>query len=66
MASVIVWAAWIYLWIGVAVALLFLTLGIERVDPASRGTYAFRPLLLPGATLLWPFVVRRWAQKGFY
>lgn len=66
MANVIVWAATIYWWIGVAVAVLFLTFGIERVDPASRGAYAFRPLLLPGAALLWPVVLRRWARAGFF
>jgi hypothetical protein len=31
------------------------------VDPAARGAYAFRPLLLPGLVLLWPLVAWRWA-----
>lgn len=66
MANVIVWAGYIYIWIGVAVAVLFLTVGIDRVDPAARGAYAFRPLLLPGVALLWPYVLRRWAAKGFW
>lgn len=66
MANVIVWAGYIYVWVGIAVAVLFLTVGIERVDPAARGAYAFRPLLLPGVTLLWPYVLRRWAAKGFW
>ena len=66
MATLIVWAASIYVWIGLLVGVLFLVVGIERVDPAARGAYAFRPLLLPGATLLWPWVLRRWAAKGFF
>jgi len=48
------------------VAVLFLAFGLDRVDPAARGAYAFRPLLLPGATLLWPYVIRRWARAGFF
>lgn len=66
MASVIVWTASIYLWIGAVVAVLFVAVGIDRVDPAARGAYAFRPLLLPGVTLLWPYVLRRWARTGFF
>jgi len=66
MAVVIVWAATFYVWIGVVVAVLFLAFGLDRVDPAARGAYAFRPLLLPGATLLWPYVIRRWARAGFF
>ena len=38
----------------------FLFVGIDRVDDSARGAYAFRPLLLPGLVLLWPFVVLRW------
>ena len=66
MATLIVWAASIYVWIGLLVGVLFLTVGIERIDPAARGAYAFRPLLLPGLTLLWPYVLRRWHAKGFF
>jgi len=66
MAVVIVWAATFYVWIGVVVAVLFLAFGLDRVDPAARGAYAFRPLLLPGAILLWPYVIRRWARAGFF
>jgi hypothetical protein len=49
-----------YAALGAVVALAFLTVGIERVDPAARGAYAFRPLLLPGVILLWPLVLWRW------
>jgi hypothetical protein len=60
MAAAIVQCVTIWLATGVVVGIAFLFLGIDRVDPAARGSYAFRPLLLPGLTLLWPFVVVRW------
>ncbi|MEL6168676.1 MAG: hypothetical protein AAFR35_08285 [Pseudomonadota bacterium] len=50
----------IYLWSGAAVAALFLTWGIDRIDPDARGAYVFRPILVPGVMLLWPIVLWRW------
>jgi hypothetical protein len=46
--------------VGLAVAAAFLLFGIERCEPAARGAYAFRPLLVPGLVLLWPVVLWRW------
>ena len=60
MALAIVRFTTIYLAIGGGVGVAFLFLGIDRVDPAARGSYAFRPLLMPGLALLWPFVAARW------
>ena len=60
MAAAIVLFATIHAGIGFAVAVAFLFIGIGRVDPTARGAYAFRPLLLPGLLLLWPFVAWRW------
>ncbi len=62
MAAIIVTACEVWLAIGLTVGLWFILAGIERIDPAARGAYAFRPLLLPGLALLWPFVVWRWRQ----
>jgi hypothetical protein len=59
-AAIIVDCATAWLAIGVLVGVAFLFLGIDRVDAAARGAYAFRPLLLPGLVLLWPFVALRW------
>jgi hypothetical protein len=61
MAELIVQAATVYAAIGGVVALLFLLFGIDRVDPAARGAYAFRPMIAPGIVLLWPVVLVRWA-----
>lgn len=45
---------------GAAVALVFLTIGIDRIDADARGAYVFRPLLIPAVLLLWPLVLWRW------
>jgi hypothetical protein len=46
--------------VGLVVGVLFLLFAIDRMDPAARGAYAFRPLILPGLVLLWPLVAVRW------
>ena len=61
MAATIVHAAVLYGAAGLAVAAVFLLWGIDRIDPAASGAYAFRPLLIPGIVLLWPAVLLRWA-----
>lgn len=52
----------IWLYTGAGVAIVFLMFGIGRVDDEARGSYIFRPLLVPGVLLLWPLVVWRWVQ----
>ena len=52
-------AEW-WLYIGAAVAAVFLTIGIDRIDEDARGAYVFRPLLIPGVLLIWPIVLWRW------
>ena len=59
-AETIVWLVEGYLAIGLAVAACFLIFGIERVEPYSKGSLGFRPLLVPGLCLLWPLVLWRW------
>ena len=51
-----------YACVGAAVAVWFVLIEIDRIDPAAAGAYAFRPLLLPGLILLWPLVLVRWAM----
>ena len=46
--------------IGALVCVLFLFIGIDRVDPAAHDAYAFRPLLIPGIIVIWPLVLWRW------
>lgn len=52
----------VYGGIGGLIALVFVLVGIDRIDQAARGAYLVRPLLLPGLTLLWPIVVVRWIR----
>lgn len=51
----------IWLFAGLVVAAAFLGYGLDRVAPAARGAWAFRPLLVPGLLLLWPLVLWRWS-----
>ena len=60
MAAFIVHAVIVYGALGALLAAAFLLWGIDRVDPAANGAYAFRPLLVPGIILLWPVVAVRW------
>jgi hypothetical protein len=64
LAEIVVVAAGAYAAAGVAVGLAVLLFGLEKLDPASRGAYAHRPLLLPGLALLWPLVLWRWARAA--
>ena len=50
----------IWILLGAAVSAVFLTVGMDRIDEDARGAYVFRPLLIPGVLLIWPFVLWRW------
>lgn len=60
MAGTLILATQVYLAVGAVVALAFLTIGIGRVDPDARGSFVFRPMLIPGILLIWPLVLWRW------
>lgn len=62
--NVVFWLASGYIWIGIAVAAAFLAFGLDRLDAAARTAYGFRPLLVPGLTLLWPIVVAIWWRRA--
>jgi len=65
LAQALVWSLTGYTLLGLGFALLFVTRGVTRVDPAARGTgWGFRLLLLPGAVALWPLLARRWWRGG--
>jgi len=46
--------------IGALIALVFLTIGIDRIDEDAQGAYVFRVLLIPGILVIWPLVLWRW------
>jgi hypothetical protein len=48
---------------GATFAVSFAAFGVTRLDPAARGaTLGFRLLILPGASALWPLLLRRWLR----
>lgn len=48
--------------IGAVFAIAFIVTGVNRIDPQAVGSgWGFRLLLIPGATALWPLLLRRWA-----
>jgi hypothetical protein len=67
LAHIVVWIAGTYLGAGAAFAVVFVTSGVHRVDPVARhGTWGFRVLIVPGVTLLWPLLARRWAAGSIH
>lgn len=50
----------IYLYVGGAVAFMFLLFGLGRIDENAQEAWIFRPLLIPGVLLIWPLVIWRW------
>jgi hypothetical protein len=61
---VIYWLAFAYVCCGSAVGVAFLAFGLDRIDPAARGAYTIRPLLVPGLILLWPLVLVKWRRRA--
>ncbi len=59
-AEIIILIAQIYCVIGFIVAVVFITVGLGRVERAARKAYLFRLQILPGLILLWPIVIVRW------
>jgi hypothetical protein len=46
-------------------ALVFLALGVARIDNGAKGAgIAFRLLILPGLIALWPLMIIRWISGG--
>lgn len=59
-AQTLLTAGQVYVWAGIAVAVVFLGWGLDRIEPKARGAWMFRPLLIPGVVLIWPLVLWRW------
>ena len=54
-----------YTGIGIAFAILFVAVGVSRIDPVAKGAgLGFRLLILPGATALWPILLIRWMRES--
>lgn len=55
----------IYLLLGLAFALVFVTLGVSRLDEKAKGTsWVFKALIFPGSIALWPVLLLKWMKKS--
>ena len=53
----------LYAFVGAVTAVAFVTFGLARVLPAGTPvTVGARVLLIPGAAILWPYVLLRWVK----
>lgn len=53
----------VYLGLGLVFAILFLSRGLQKVDPAAHGSgWGFRLIILPGTVALWPLLLNRWMK----
>lgn len=59
-ASDVLFLGSVYLYIGAAVAVVFLVFAVGRIDENASGAWIFRPLIVPGVVLIWPIVLWRW------
>lgn len=51
----------VYAAIGFIFAIAFATTGAARIDPSAKAApMFFRLLVIPGATALWPLLLKRW------
>ena len=59
--AILLIGVYLYVLIGIVTAVAFLTSGVTRVFAHPMPvTLPARILLLPGATVLWPYVLVRW------
>ena len=62
---IVLYSLAIYAAVGIVAAVAFVSWGVSKVlaEPTTL-TLGARLLLLPGAFLLWPYVVVRWLTSG--
>ena len=64
MASFVLSLAMIYLICGFLFALVFTFRLVDKLDEQAAGsTFGFRLFIIPGCTLLWPFLLRSYFKK---
>ena len=51
----------VYLLVGLLFAIPFAFRGVKAIDPAAAdGTWGFKLLIIPGAMVFWPILLKRW------
>jgi len=62
-ATAVLWILSAYAAVGLAFSLLFVTVGLHRFDEQAKGSgIGFRLILVPGATIFWPWLLIRWIR----
>jgi hypothetical protein len=57
------WAAAVYLLAGFVFAVFFIVKGITVVDSEAKASgIGFRLIILPGAIILWPLLLKKWIK----
>ena len=65
MALIILNILGFYLLAGFIFSILFVLFGIGMIDTSVKGsTIGFRIVVIPGATIFWPFLLLRWIKKS--
>lgn len=55
--------ATLYAAVGLVFAVAFVSVGVQRIDPAARGAgIGFRLIVIPGVAALWPWLAVRWVR----
>ena len=64
LSNAFVIACGIYLGAGLLFAIPFALFGVQKIDSHAAHTgWGFRFLIIPGATFLWPLLLRRWIRN---
>ncbi|MCC5024053.1 MAG: hypothetical protein J6386_15265 [Candidatus Synoicihabitans palmerolidicus] len=54
----------LYLLLGLIFAALFVSFGVAKIaPPAASAGFGFKLLILPGAMVFWPGLLRRWIKQ---
>ena len=62
-AKAIVYTLAVYASLGLAFAVAFVWLGVQRLDSEAQGSgIGFRLLILPGVAAFWPMFLYRWRR----
>lgn len=62
-ANLFVFGLLTYAILGFVFALVFVSFGVQRIDPEAKGAgYRFRLIIVPGTTAFWPMLLKRWLQ----
>ena len=61
-ATILFYGLVLYVVAGIVTGLAFVTVGVGQVFPHTGATTGARILWLPGAALLWPYVLIRWRK----